>query len=136
MPLKTLGSGEHNHPGAWQVIFHDEFALELRQFSQPVREKLKALAMILSETGPQLGRPFTDTLKGSRHGNMKELRFDAEGGAWRVAYAFDPQRKAILLVGGDKNGTTKSRFYRNLLRIADQRLDQHLQSLQSKRKPG
>jgi hypothetical protein len=118
----------------WDVIFHDEFAEEVRQFSQTVREKLKAAATILSENGPQLGRPFTDTLKGSRHGNMKELRFDADGGAWRIAYAFDPRRKAILLVGGDKGGITKRRFYRNLLRVADARLDQHLQHLRSKRK--
>jgi hypothetical protein len=118
----------------WEIIFHDEFAKEVRQLSQTVREKLKAAATILSQEGPQLGRPFADTLKGSRHGNMKELRFDAEGGAWRVAYAFDPQRKAILLAGGDKSGATKTRFYRNLLRVADDRLDQHLQVLRWKRK--
>jgi hypothetical protein len=84
--------------------------VEVRQFSQAVREKLKASATILSEDGPQLGRPQADTLKGSRHANMKELRFDADGGAWRVAYAFDPERKAILLAGGDKSGTGKVRF--------------------------
>jgi hypothetical protein len=105
------------------------------QFSQAVREKLKAAATILGQDGPQLGRPFADTLKGSRHVNMKELRFDADGGVWRIAYAFDPQRKAILLAGGDKSGATKTRFYRNLLRVADERLDQQLQVLRSKRKP-
>ena len=133
--MKTLGSEEHNHQRQWEVVFHDEFAKEVRQFSQTVREKLKAAATILSEDGPRLGRPFADTLKGSRHGNMKELRFDADGGAWRIAYAFDPQRKAILLAGGNKSGMTKTRFYRNLLRIADERFDQHLQFLGSKRKP-
>jgi hypothetical protein len=64
---------------------------------------------------------------------MKELRFDADGGAWRVAYAFDPERKAILLVGGDKSGAGKMRFYRNLLRVADERYDQHLRVLHLKR---
>ena len=117
----------------WPVIFHNEFAAEVRQLSQAVREKLKAAATILSEDGPQLGRPQADTLKGSCHANMKELRFDADGGAWRVAYAFDPERKAILLAGGDKSGTGKVRFYRNLLRIADERFEQHLQILRSKR---
>jgi hypothetical protein len=117
----------------WAVEFHDEFAVEVRQFSQAVREKLKASATILSEDGPQLGRPQADTLKGSRHANMKELRFDADGGAWRVAYAFDPERKAILLAGGDKSGTGRVRFYRNLLRIADERYDQHLRVLRLKR---
>jgi len=117
----------------WAVEFHAEFAVEVRQLSQSVREKLKAAAIILGENGPLLGRPLADTLKGSGHANMKELRFDADGGARRVAYAFDAQRKAILLVGGDKSGIGKERFYRNLLRVADERFDQHLQSLRLKR---
>lgn len=118
----------------WAVEFHDEFAAEVRQLRQGVREKLKAVATILSENGPLLGRPQADTLEGSRHANMKELRLDAEGGAWRVAYAFDPERKAILLAGGDKSAVVKTRFYRDLLRIADQRFDQHSKILRSKRK--
>ena len=117
----------------WEVIFHDEFAAEVRQLSQSVREKLKAAAIILSEDGPLLGRPQADTLKGSRHANMKELRFDADGGAWRVAYAFDSERKAILFAGGDKRGTGKARFYRNLMRIADERFEHHLRNLRLKR---
>jgi hypothetical protein len=117
----------------WTVEFHNDFAAEVRQLSQTVREKLKAAATILSEDGPLLGRPQADTLKGSRHANMKELRFEADGGAWRVAYAFDLERKAILLAGGDKSGTGKVRFYRNLLRIADERYDQHLRILRLKR---
>jgi hypothetical protein len=116
----------------WEVEFHDEFLPEIRQLSQTVREKLKAAAIILSEDGPPLGRPFADTLKGSRHANMKELRFDADGGAWRVAYAFDPNRKAILLVAGDKSGAGKVRFYRNLIRTADMRFDKHLQDISLK----
>src|ERR1035441_497226 len=88
----------------WVVEFHDDFAAEVRQLPQAVREKLKAAAIVLSEDGPLLGRPQADTLKGSRHANMKELRFDADGGVWRVAFAFDPERKAILLVAGDKGG--------------------------------
>jgi hypothetical protein len=117
----------------WAVEFHDEFAAEVRQLPQTVREKLKAAATILSEDGPLLGRPQADSLKGSRHANMKELRFDADGGVWRVAYAFDPERKAILLAGGDKSGSGKVRFYRNLIRVADERYDQHLRIFRLKR---
>jgi hypothetical protein len=95
--------------------------------------KVEGSGTILSEDGPQLGRPQADTLKGSRQANMKELRFDADGGAWRVAYAFDSERKAILPAGGDKSGTGKARFYRNLLRIADERFNQHLRNLRLKR---
>jgi len=117
----------------WTVEFHNEFAMEVRHLSEAVREKLKAAAIILGEDGPQLGRPQADTLKGSRHANMKELRFDADGGTWRVAYAFDQERRAILLAAGDKGGTGKVRFYRNLLHIADERFDQHLRNLRLKR---
>jgi hypothetical protein len=86
----------------WDVIFHDEFVSEYRELSTIVQDGLIALATNLGERGPQLGRPEADTLKGSRHANMKELRFNADGGVWRVAFAFDLERKAILLVAGDK----------------------------------
>ncbi len=84
------------------------------------------MARVLQEFGPQLGRPRVDTLNGSRHANMKELRFSAAGGEWRVAFAFDPRRKAILLVAGDKSGGSEKRFYRELIRKADERFDAHL----------
>jgi hypothetical protein len=57
---------------------------------------------------------------------MKELRFEIDGAAWRVAFAFDPMRDAILLVGGNKSGVTKDRFYRKLIGIADKRFAQHM----------
>ena len=117
----------------WTVEFHEEFAAEVRELPSSVREKLKAAAIILSQDGPQLGRPYVDTLNGSRHARMKEVRFDADGGAWRIAIAFDPDRKAVLLVGGDKAGTGQKRFYRDLIRIADERYDRHLQILRSKK---
>ncbi|MGA3133534.1 MAG: type II toxin-antitoxin system RelE/ParE family toxin [Terracidiphilus sp.] len=69
---------------------------------------------------PELGRPEVDTLKGSAWSNMKELRFKAEGGVWRVAFAFDPKRAAILLVPGDKAGVSEKRFYKRLIDKADQ----------------
>ena len=76
-----------------------------------------------------LARPHADTLKGSRHANMKELRFDAAGGVWRVAFAFDPTRKGILLVAGGKSGISEKRFYRQLIKKADARFDDHLARL-------
>ncbi|WP_352550147.1 type II toxin-antitoxin system RelE/ParE family toxin [Mesorhizobium australicum] len=62
--------------------------------------------------GPQLGRPHADTLNESSFANMKELRFDADDGVWRVAFAFDRKRKAILLVAGDQSGVSEKRFYK------------------------
>ncbi len=88
--------------------------------------EILALARLLQQFGPQLGRPRVDTLNGSRHKNMKELRFGAAGGEWRVAFAFDPRRRAILLVAGDKSGMSERRFYRELIRKADDRFNAHL----------
>ena len=107
------------------VEFHGEFASEFEGFSEPVRQKIISMAGLLRTFGPQLGRPQVDTLKGSKHSNMKELRFDADDGVWRVAFALDLRRRAILLVGGDKSSVSKDRFYRNLIEIADRRFDQH-----------
>jgi len=87
---------------------------------------LLAHARLLQQFGPQLGRPRADTLSGSRHANMKELRFEAADGVWTVAFAFDPNRKAILLVCGDKSGGSEKRFYRQLIEKADARFSAHL----------
>jgi hypothetical protein len=94
-----------------------------------VQTEILALARLLRRFGPQLGRPRVDTLKGSRHANMKELRFSANDGEWRLAFAFDPKRKAVLLVAGDKSGGSGTRFYRELIRKADDRFDAHLARL-------
>jgi hypothetical protein len=118
----------------WKVIFHDDFVPEYRVLSESVQNVLVAATKILHEKGPQLGRPQVDTLKGSCHSNMKELRFDADGGVWRVAFAFDPERKAIILVAGDKGGIAQRRFYRELIDVADRRFDQHLSALRSQKR--
>ncbi|GAB4523767.1 MAG: type II toxin-antitoxin system RelE/ParE family toxin [Amphiplicatus sp.] len=88
-----------------------------------------AHAELLKRFGPETGRPWVDTLKGSKHANMKELRFDADGGVWRVAFAFDPTRQAVLLVAGDKSGGGERKFYKRLIRIADERFDAHVAQL-------
>lgn len=111
---------------AWTIRFHDLFEAEFEELDSDVQDELLALMGLLREFGPRLGRPRADTLKGSVHANMKELRFDAAGGVWRVAFAFDPKRQAILLVAGDKSGSNQQRFYRQLIAKADERFDDHL----------
>ncbi|MFL4978878.1 MAG: type II toxin-antitoxin system RelE/ParE family toxin [Xanthobacteraceae bacterium] len=69
----------------WIVRFEDEFEQEFLALEQEVQDELLAVAKLLAEHGPQFGRPYVDTLKGSKHTNMKELRFDAMRGVWRVA---------------------------------------------------
>ena len=110
----------------WQADLHDDFGPEYRALHQDVQDELLAHIELLEQFGPPLGRPRADTLNDSRHANMKELRFDAADGAWRVAFAFDPNRKAILLVAGDKSGGSERRFYRRLIDQADARFDAHL----------
>ena len=112
-----------------EVIFHDEFYEEFKSFDEGLRDELMSHAILLGDYGPNLGRPTVDTLKGSSYANMKELRFNREGEVWRVAFAFDPGRRAILLVGGDKSGIDQKRFYRRLIDTADKRFGRHLASL-------
>jgi hypothetical protein len=111
---------------AWIVIFDEAFDAEFSAFPRDAQTALLAKARLLEHFGPELGRPHVDTLKDSKHANMKELRFDAADGAWRAAFAFDARRQAIILVAGDKSGGSQKRFYRTLIAVADKRLDQHL----------
>jgi hypothetical protein len=113
----------------WNILFHDDFHAEFQAMDSALQDELLAHARLLQEFGPHLGRPSVDTLKGSKHANMKELRFDCEGGVWRVAFAFDTERAAILLVGGDKCGVDQRRFYKKLIASADTRFDGHLETL-------
>lgn len=116
----------------WQVAFHDAFAQEFADLPEAVQDELLAHARLLEQFGPHLKRPRVDTLNGAKHANMKELRFDAADGVWRVAFAFDPARAGILLVAGDKSGRSAKRFYRELIAKADRRFAEHLAELQSR----
>lgn len=114
---------------AWIVRFHEAFDIEFCGFDEDLQDELLAHARLLAEYGPALGRPTADTLKGSAFANMKELRFSWRGEVWRVAFAFDPKRQAMLLVGGDKSGSDQRRFYKRLIAVADMRYRAHLESL-------
>jgi hypothetical protein len=119
---------------AWTVEFGDEFDPEFDELAEEVQDELLAQAAVLERFGPMLGRPHVDTLNGSKHANMKELRFDADDGVWRVAFAFDLRRKAVLLVAGDKSGVKERRFYRQLIAVADQRFEAHLKRVGKSRR--
>ena len=99
-----------------------------------MQDELLALIEVLEQFGPQLGRPRVDTLNGSCHANMKELRFDAADGVWRFAFAFDPNRRGIILCGGDKSGGSEQRFYRQLIAKADPRFDAHVAKIKAQKK--
>jgi hypothetical protein len=112
----------------WEVEFHQAFEAEYSELALEVQDALGVAIVLLQFRGPQLGRPHADTLAGSAFANMKELRFTAADGVWRVAFAFDPKRRAIILVAGDKVGVAQKRFYRALIAKADARFAEHLET--------
>lgn len=109
---------------SWIIIHCDAFDGEYDALPLRVKKTLLAHQQILSEFGPKLGRPYVDTVKGSKHCNMKELRFQCDGQPYRFFFAFDPLRQAVVLVGGDKGNDAK--FYERLIPVADFRYAQHL----------
>jgi hypothetical protein len=113
----------------WEVVFHWEFDAEFDALPIAVQDALFETLRLLRRMGPMLGRPHADTLSGSRFVNMKELRFLAEDGVWQVAFAFDPKRRAAVLVAGDKAGVSQKRFYKGLINKADGRFADHLATL-------
>jgi len=114
---------------AWNVELHPTFSDEIDSFDESVSTAILATASVLENHGPQLGRPYVDTLNDSNYANMKELRITVPDGEWRVAFAFDPNRSAILLVAGSKSGKSQKLFYRQLIREADKRYAEWLESL-------
>lgn len=117
----------------WKVIFHDDFDPEFDGFSEDVQDQLLATAKAVERLGPQAERPLVGTLVNAKHPNMKELIFKANNGSeiWRAAFAFDPNRQAIVLVAADKQGVDEKKFYKDLLKKANDRFDRHLSELKA-----
>ena len=110
----------------WDVVFHPEFVDEFRGLDREIKVGLGAVFDLLREDGPHLGRPHVDTLNGSRHANMKEIRVDVASDWYRCAFAFDPVQRAVVLCGGGKGGGSQKKFYAGLVRVADSRFDEWL----------
>lgn len=98
--------------------------------SEDEQADVNAKVILLQKLGPSLPRPHADLIHSSRHTNMKELRIKHSGRPHRVLFAFDPRRRAILLIGGDKTGN--DRWYEEFAPIADGLYDQHLEALKKK----
>jgi hypothetical protein len=114
----------------WEILFDEAFAEWLDGLADDVRVAILAHVILLRERGPQLGRPYVDTVEGSAFPNMKEMRVQHRGAPWRILFAFDPNRAAVLLVGGDKRGD--KRWYKRFMPIADERYRRHLERLESR----
>ena len=108
---------------SWDIEYTDEFEAWFAALTRRERGSIVVAVGALETAGPMLGRPFVDSIKGSRHKNMKELR--PRGVTIRILFAFDPRRMAILLVGGDKRNRWKD-WYATNIPIADRLYDEHL----------
>ncbi len=108
---------------SWDVYFTDPAEKWILGLSDADYEAMMAVIELLEEHGPVLGRPAVDRIEGSRHHNMKELR--SFGGHLRALFAFDPKRRAIVLVGGDKAGDWTGWYERNVP-LADRLYDEYL----------
>jgi hypothetical protein len=107
--------------GAWKISTSDIYDAWFLAQTCDDMACIRYKVLMLQEYGPNLGRPHADTLKGSKRlSNLKELRVKTDAHEFRIAYFFDPERKALLLVGGDKKGKKQRKFYQDLIRDAEQ----------------
>lgn len=116
---------------SWEVEFTDEFETWWLHLTESVQDAMDRSVHLLEARGPTLQHPHSSGIKGSKHGNMRELRVQVGGEPYRIFYAFDPRRAAILLVGGNKVGDDN--FYDRMIPIADRIYNQHLEELTQER---
>ena len=112
---------------AWDIEYTDEFAGWWETLIEEAQIDVDAIAGLLQECGPNLPFPYSSGVAGSRHSHLRELRIQHQGRPLRILYAFDPQRTAILLLGGDKTGN--NRWYKVNVPIADRLYDEYLEEL-------
>lgn len=111
----------------WEIEYTDEFEAWWCSLSEPEQDDTAAAVQLLGEKGPALPFPFSSGIAGSKHGHMRELRIQHAGDPYRVLYAFDPRRCAILLIGGNKAGN--DRWYDEFVPRADAIYDTHIKEL-------
>jgi hypothetical protein len=110
----------------WEIQYHPDVVRWMMSLSFQDYENVLAALEALRLEGPSLGRPFVDHIKGSRYRNMKELR--PRGKSFRLLFAFDPRRSAVILVAGDKSGNWRG-WYEENIAVADSRFDEYLSNL-------
>lgn len=112
-----------------EVEYTDAFEAWWEALSESEQESVAYSVGLLEARGMALGHPHSSKINGSRHAHMRELRVQHRGRPYRVFYAFDPRRMAILLIAGDKTGD--GRFYERMIPIADRLYDEHLAEIES-----
>lgn len=117
---------------AFAVIFSSDFEDWFNLQDRPLQRAVLVYLGLLEEHGPQLSRPHADTLQGSTLKNLKELRVQYRGEPYRILYAFDPLRQALLLVAGNKAGDKK--WYTRMIPRAEALFEAHLKALEEEEK--
>ena len=112
---------------SWDVEYTDEFEKWWDGFTENEQTSIASTIGLLEEMGPRLPHPHSSDVRSSKHGQMRELRIQHGGNPYRILYAFDPRRSAILLVGGCKAGN--NRWYDQHVPIADKLYDEHIETL-------
>lgn len=115
----------------WTIIYRPHYSAWFGKCGEVLQDEILAHLEVLKTVGPNLGRPRVDHIKGSAHQNMKELRVQFKGDPVRILFAFDPDRRAVLLLGGAKTGD--DRWYLKNVPLADQEFSLHLQEMQKKK---
>lgn len=111
----------------WEIEYTDEFGLWWDKLTELEQIDIVAYVSLLEQSGPNLKFPYSSGIEGSKHSHMRELRVQHQGHPYRILYAFDPRRTAILLLGGEKSGN--DRWYEKYVPKADKLYDEHLESL-------
>ena len=114
----------------WEIVTTDTFDEWFDDLDDNDRTNVLAGLFLLEEKGPHLSRPYADTVKNSEYSHMTELRIQSKGSPIRVFFAFDPERKGVLLCAGNKVGNEK-RFYKQMIPIADAEYAAHMDSLRN-----
>ena len=109
----------------WNIDFSDEYSDWFDSLDRDSKIVVLQRITLLKEFGPQLPRPYSDVLHGSRYKNLKELRTKTAKHVLRIAYCFDRERKAFLLIGGDKKGKVEKKFYADLVTEAERLVEKY-----------
>jgi hypothetical protein len=112
------------------VLYTDEFEAWWSSLNTDEQVSVNASVLLLESQGVKLGHPHTSKVFGSRFSHMRELRVQHEGHPYRILYAFDPNRDALLLIGGDKTGN--DRWYEIFVPVADRLYEKYLSDLEEK----
>ena len=116
----------------WSITYTKEYEVWFSALEEDYKIAINSKVIVLSEFGPQLGRPYVDSIQGSKYSNLKELRIQHKKAVFRILFCFDKSKNGWLLIGGNKKGKNEARFYKKLIKQAEELLDKYLEILEDK----